>query len=606
MPAGQQNYLSVDNYKARQFNPYFAPQIPDISMSNSERLHSLVNNGKMELSLDDAIALALENNLDISLARYSLIYAKVDILRTASGASFRGINPGALGVVSAFSGGGGGSSVGGGSSAGGVTGGGGATSVGSFGCCDPFAGVSFAWDYNKTPLNYTTITGVPVASTQLSSLSAFIGKGFLTGTTVAFGLGGYRDANNQLGQLYNPYVPTSIELGFTQPLLNGFGYRANAKYIRIAKNDLQQADSTFKQQVITTVANVANLYSDLVSFKENVRVAKQALTYAEKLLADNKRQVEIGTLAPIEVVRAESEVATDEQALIVAQTSYQQQQELLKTAISKHVDADLTAATVEPIDKFPEPRPDDIPPLETALHEAEQNRPELVQQGILIRNQEITVEASRNGLLPYLNVFGTWVAAGLSGNQVKSGAVIPGGVWDSLSQSFRGTYPNYSFGLSLQVPIRNRQAQADMTVALLQQRQMRVQLQQQKNTIAQDVRNAEIAVTQARAQVAAAIKATRLQQETLDAEQKKFQLGESTVFLVIQTQRDLATAEGNEVKARSAYSKALNQFGQATATILDKYNIELADAKTGRYHGVPNIPGTSELPAPTSFTPTRH
>jgi outer membrane protein TolC len=270
---------------------------------------------------------------------------------------------------------------------------------------------------------------------------------------------------------------------------------------------------------------------------------------------------------------------------------------------------------VEPSDKLPEPTPGDIPPLETALKEAEANRPELVQRELDIRNQEITVQASRQGLLPFLNVFGTWSPSGLSGNSLVcppgdnliSGTCSPSGaqptrmssgLWTSLSQSFRGVYPNYSFGVTLQVPIRNRRAQADMTIAILQQRQLAVQMQQQKNNIAQDVRNAEIAVTQARAGVAAAAKATQLNQETYDAEKKKFQLGESTVFNVILTQRDLTTAEGNEVKARDTYAKAITQFGQATATLLDKYNIELAGAKNGEAGHNHNIPGAPETTQP--------
>ena len=611
------DFMSIDYTHTRVSDPYFAPSIPDISMENSARLRSLIQDGKVELSLDDAIGLALENNLDIAVARYTLLYAKTDILRTASGSSIRGINPGLFNVVSAFSGGGSGGGTGGTGGAGGVTGGGSALNIGSFGCCDPIAGVSFGWDHNSSPLNFTVVSGVPVATSQTSSLTAFVGKGFLTGTSVAFALSGTRQGNNQLNQLFNPEVPSRMEFGFNQPLLNGFGYRANAKFIRIAKNDLRQADSQFKLQVITTVANVVNLYSDLVSFKENVRVAEQALAYAQKLLEDNKRQVEIGTLAPIEVVRAESEVATDEQALIVAQTSYQQQQELLKTAISKHVDADLTGAVVEPVDKLPEPASGDIPALDAALREAEANRPELVPIETNIRNQEITVQASRNGLLPNLSVFGGYAPTGLSGNQLACPAgmalspttqlcgnagtppaVVRNGLWSSLSQGFRGTYPDYSFGLSLTVPIRNRTAQADMTTSLLQERQLKVQLQQQKNTIAQDVRNAEIAVIQARAGIAAAVKATQFAQETYDAEKKKFQLGESTVFLVISTQRDLATAEGTEVKARDTYAKALVQFGQATATILDTYNIQFGDAKNGEYTHSTNIPGTRETAPP--------
>jgi len=594
------DFMSVDYSHSRVSLPYFAPSVPDITLENSPRLRTMIQDGKVELSLSDAISLALENNLDIALSRYTLLYAKTDILRTASGSSFRGINPGLLNVVSAFSGGGSGGGTGGTGGSGGVTGGGSALNIGNFGCCDPFVGVSFGWDHNSTPLNFTVVSGVPVSTSQSSTMSAFVGKGFLTGTSVAFAITGSRAANNQLNQLFNPATPARIEFGFNQPLLNGFGYRANAKFIRIAKNDLRLADSTFKLQVITTVANLVNLYSDLVSFKENVRVAQQALTYAQKLLDDNKRQVEIGTLAPIEVVRAESEVANDEQALIVAQTSYQQQQELVKTAISKHVDADLTAAAIDPVDKLPEPNAGDVPPLPEALKVAEANRTELVPIETNIRNQEISIQASRNGLLPNLSVFGGYAPTGLSGNRIVNGQVVPSGVWNALSQSFRGTYPDYSFGLSLSIPIRNRAAQADMTTSLLQERQLRVQLQQEKNTIAQDVRNAEIAVTQARAGVSAAAKATELAQQTYDAEKKKFQLGESTVFLVIQTQRDLATAEGNEVKARSTYSKALTQFGQATATILDKYGIEFADAKNGQASHVHNIPGTPENPPPST------
>lgn len=592
------DFMSIDYSHNRASIPYFAPSVPDVTLENSPRLREMIQNGKLELSLDDAIGLALENNLDIAVARYSLLYAKTDILRTASGGSIRGINPGLLGAVSIFSGGGGGGGTGGTGGAGGVTGGGSALNIGSVACCDPFVGVSFGWDHNSSPLNYTIISGVPVATSQSSTMSAFVGKGFLTGTSIAVGVTGSRVGNNQLGQLFNPYTPARMEFGFNQPLLAGFGYRANAKFIRIAKNDLHLADSTFKQQVIATVANIVTLYSDLVSFKENVRVAQQALAYAQKLLEDNKRQVEIGTLAPIEVVRAESEVANDEQALIVAQTSYQQQQELLKTAISKHVDEDLTRAAVEPTDKLPEPSPGDIPGLDVALKQAEANRPELVPIDTNIRNQEITVEASRNSLLPNLSVFGGYAPTGLSGDSLVKGQFVRSGLWSSLSQSFRGVYPDYSFGLSLSIPIRNRAAQADMTTALLQERQLKVQYQQEKNTIAQDVRNAEIAVTQARAGVAAAAKATQLAQETYDAEKKKFQLGESTVFLVIQTQRDLATAEGNEVKARSTYAKALTQFGQATASILDRYGVEFADAKNGQASHVHNIPGTHDAAPP--------
>ena len=430
---------------------------------------------------------------------------------------------------------------------------------------------------------------------------------------------GYRQSTTSLNTLFNPVVPTGLTVGFDQQLLNGFGYRANAKFIRIAQNDVKISSSVFRQQVLTTVAQVLNLYWDYLSFKENVGVAEQALTYSQKLLSDNRRQVEIGTLAPIEVVRAESEVATDQQSLIVAQTSLQQQAELIKTALSRNVDVELRSAQIDAVDKLPEPSPDDIPPLDKALELAVRNRPEVEQADLNVRYADIVVKANRNALLPTLTLFATYAPTGLSGlsygcptGYTENGSQCLAnsvgtisrplvasyqGISQSLSQLFHGNYPDYSFGFNLQFPIRNRAAQADVARALLEQRQLREQLLKQKNQVEQDVRSAEIGVIQAKAQIAAAVKAVLLAQRTLDAEQKKFKLGESTVFLVIQAQRDLATAEGNEVKARSTYAKALTQFRQATGTILADYHIELNDALQGKVTRSPNIPGSRGEPA---------
>jgi outer membrane protein len=609
------------------FAPYMSPRIPELKMSNSARLHSLIRNGKLELSTQDAIALALENNLDIDLSRYTLRYAQTDLLRTRSGGSFRGINPALFGGVTAFGAAAGAGGGGGTGSAGGITGGGGATNVGTVNCCDPFAGMNFGWDRRTSPLNTTVVSGLPNVTSQQTSVSTFYGQGFLTGTSYIIALSGYRQSTNQLNTLFNPNVPTGLTLGFNQKLLNGFGYRANAKFIRIAKNDVAQADSVFRQQVMTTIANVLNLYNDLLYYRENVRVAEHALAYAQKLLSDNKRQVEIGTLAPIEVVRAESEVAARQQDLIVAQTNYLEQQEKLKTALSKHVDPELAAAQIDATDSLPDPTPGDIPSLADALKEAEASRPEITQAELNIRNQQITIQAARNALLPSLDVFATYAPTGLSGNSVlygdcpagtvrygsvcyTPGQTFPptafeplpqtgthqGGLFQSLTQMFHGNYPDYSFGVTLTIPIRNRSGQADMATALLQERQLRTQLQQQKNNIAQDVRNAVIAVTQAKAQIEAAHKATILAQQTLDAEQKKFQLGESTVFLVIQAQRDLVTAQGTEAQAHDNYAKALTQYYQATGTTLREFHIELAEAKSGEVTRMPNIPGTPITP----------
>jgi len=582
------------------WEPYTTPRVPEQKMSNSERLHFLIRAGKLRLSVGDAIALALENNMDIVIARAQPAFAQIDILRTKSGGAARGVQgafqssalyAGAIGGgVSGFSGGGTGG-------AGGVTGGGGATNIGSIGCCDPTAGISFGWDQRISPLTYIVVSGIPVVTNQTTSISTYFGQGFPTGSSYAVALNGYRQSTTSLNTLFNPVVPTGLTLGFNQKLLNGFGYRANAKFIRIAKNSARIADSVFRQQAITTISQTLNLYWDLLAYQENVRVAEQSLTLAQKLLSDNRRQVEIGTLAPIEVIRPKAEVAARQQDLIVAQTNLQHQQELFKTAISKRVDMELSSVTVDPTDTLPEPKPDDVPPLDEALQLATTNRPEIEQAELNLRNQAITIKANRNALLPSLDIFATYAPTGLSGDRLINGSVVSAGWTNSLSGVFKGNYPDYSFGFSLQIPIRNRQAQADTARALVEEHQLKAQLQKAKNDIAQQVRSAEIAVIQAKAQIEAAREAVSLARQAFDAEQKKFRLGESTVFLVIQAQRDLTTAEGNEIKARSAYAKALAQFAQATGTVLAKYHVEMTDVLEGHVSSTPNIPGTQEKPA---------
>lgn len=601
--------------------PYLSPYVPESKMTNSERLHSLLSDGVLHLSLQDIIELALENNLDIAVARYNIAFAHTDILRTQGGGAARGFS-GSFSSSALFSGAvGSGVSAGGGGVGGGTGGASGSASATQLGGgnFDPSVFFSFGWDRNTTPLGTTVVTGVPFETSQGTSYTTGFNQAFQTGTSYEVVLGGARGSNTSLTPVFNPYVDTFLGVGFTQPLLNGFGRRANSAQIRIAKNDLKVADSVFRQSVISTLGTVLNDYWDYLSDKENVRVKEQALAFSQKLLEDNKKQVEIGTLAPIEVVRAESEVATDQQAVIVAQTTLQQQAELIKTALARQVGPELAAAQIEAEDKLPEPRPDDVPPLDEALRRAFANRPEIEQTELKFRDQDMTIALRRNGLLPSLNVFASYIASGLAGDQVicPSGSEVhlPGciepngsivapkgtataGVSQALSQTIQGNYPNYSFGVNLSIPIRNRQAQADMARAILERRQLETQLQQSKNSIAQAVRTAVIGVIQAKAQINAADKATLLERQTLDAEQKKFQLGESTVFLVIQAQRDLANAEGNGVTAHSTYAKAITAYQQAVGTILGDYNVELNDAIQGTVTHAPNIPGSAGTPAP--------
>jgi outer membrane protein TolC len=596
------------------FDSFLPLYVPHPAMENSPRLHDLIRDGKLWLSLEDAIALTLENNLDIDVARFQIPLAQTDYLRTRAGSAARGVT-GATISTALFSGAIGSSTSSGGSgsssSAGGAGySGAGPISLGSVGCCDPFVSFSTGWNQSATPLGTTVLTGLASVNTNYNSYSAFYGQGFMSGTSIVAGLFGDRTTTTALTALVNPEIPSYLGITVSQNLLNGFGYRANAANLRIAKNDLKVADSVFRQNVMNTLQTVVNLYWDLLYYRENVRVAEEALKWAQTQLKDNTRQVEIGNLAAIEITRAKSEVAARRHDLIVAQTTYHQQEETLKTTLAKHVDADLATVGIEPTDKLPEPMPNDIPPLQEALTEATRNRPEIEQANLNMRNQNITIQQDRNRLLPSLGVYATYLPTGLSGHFLcESNSLyvpkcppgvtgyVPGGAGDSLSQVFRNVYPNYSLGVSLSIPIRNRQAQADAATALIQERQMRVQLQQQINKVQQDVRTAVIAVTQARAQIDAAKESTVLYKETLTGEQKKFQLGESTPFIVIQAERDVANAEGTEAQARDAYAKALVQYAQATATILEKFNVEISEAKSGQVTHAMNIPGATTSPS---------
>ncbi len=580
---------------------YSYPQVRPQSLANSTKLQDLIQNGKLVLSVEDAVELALENNLDIGVARYQLPLAELDVLRANSGGAARGIQgafvsnalfAGAIGAgISGFTG----SS---GVSAGGFSGGGGAINAGFVGCCDPVAGFSAGWNSASSPLNFTELVGIPVEGTHTATYATFIGEGFQTGTSMSLSIAGQRQSTTSVNSLFNPAVPMQMTIGINQHLLKGYGRRANAVFIRIAKNDLHVADSVFRQQVMTILAQVLNAYYTLLADRDQVRVGEAAVSYSQKLVNDDKIQAQIGTLARLDVIQAESELATDQQNLIVAQTTYLQQAETLKTMLSKRVGTDLANIPIETTDNLPDPAPGDQPPLQQALELAYKSRPEVEQADLNLRNQDYTIQSNRSGLLPTLDAFATYAPAGLSGIRVLRNAqgqvigTVPGGFTDSFGNLFSGAYPNYSAGLTLSIPLRNRAQQANAAQALVERHQMEMSLQRQKNQIAQDVRNAEIAVTQAKAQIDAAIKAREYAQEALEAERKKLQVGASTTLNVILLQRGLVTAQGNEAKAHQAYAQAIVQLQQAMGTILDAHRVTLADAKSGQYSRVPNIPGT--------------
>jgi outer membrane protein len=601
--------------------PYMPQEVAPVNFSNTNRLDSLLRAGNLYLSLEDAIALALENNLDIELQRYGPQIAQADLLRANAGGLLRGV-PAAVqtGPASAQAqvlgtGGTGGGGGGGTTTTGGATGGAGGTIITATGAAlpnlDPVMFTSYGWGHRTRPQSNTVTTGLTAIAFNTGSFSYGVQKGFLSGTTLSFGWNSDSSrSNNPLSDI-NPFTQSNFQLQISQRLLQGFGIAVNNRNIRVAKNNLRVSDLVFKQQVIATVSSVINLYWDLVSFRENVKVQHQALALAEKLYNDNKKQVEIGTLAPIEIVSAEAQVALAQQNLTIAETQQLQQETIIKNALSRTgvASPSIADAHIVPTTPIRVPDVDQIQPLQDLVETAMQYRPELEQGRINLENTHIGLKGDRSQLLPSLDLQLSLQNNGLAGQTntlpLRGSPLVRnvdpfflGGYGTVLEQLFRRNFPDYAIGFSLNIPLRNRSAQADMIRDELSLRQQQIRQQQLTNQIRVDVQNALIAVQQARAQYQAASKQRVLQEQTLEAEQKKYALGASTVFFVIQYQRDLAQAQSAEVSALAAYTKARVGLERSTGQTLPANNIVIDEALRGQVSRPP-----SPLPPPGPQTP---
>jgi outer membrane protein TolC len=616
--------------------PYMPHDIPAPNLSNTARLDQLMQNGKIMLSLDDAIALSLENNLDIAIARYNLNIADVDVLRSKAGAALRGVN---TGVVQGTPGGG----VGGigntstGSGAGGTTTGTGGAGAGSSGIVlstsgvgsavpsfDPILSGTIQWDHDNA-LSANSFSN-PLTRLNSNTANFTYSQGFATGTNLSVGFNNSRQSTSSTFATFSPALQSNFRASVSQHLLQGFGFLPNTRFIRIAKNNRQISDVAFRLQIITTVNQIQNIYWDLVNAYENVKVQEESLQLAEKTLGDNKKQVEIGTLAPIEVVRAQSVVATNQQSLIVAKTNLELEQLLIKNALSRTlVDQRLAEAEVIPTSTMALPKDETTAPVEDLVNNALTHRAELEESKIDLVNRQITNKSARNALLPSLDAFAYYGGSGLGGRQnpadvcgvagapdpplcLDPNAISPVSYTGTLNQLVNSTASDKGMGITLTIPIRNRSAQADQIQAQLEYRQAQMRLQQLENQVRIEVRNAQYSVQQNRAAVESAQAAVELARQSLDAEQKKYSLGASTTTLVLQAQRDQAQAQSNMVAATANYQKSRVELDRATGSTLDHNGILMDDAVKGQVSKSPHVQyvvPASEAPGNTTPQPAQ-
>ena len=594
--------------------PYKAKTVDPINLANSDRLERLLRAGKLYLSLQDTIALALENNLDIELSRYGPQIAAADLLRAEAGGLLRGVpqtvNTGpesvqqtAGGIQSEGARGRTGGSAGDGTTA---TEAGGAviTQTGvATPNLDPSMFTRYSWGHNNNVLSNTVTTGTNALVFENHSWNVGIEKNWLSGTGVSFGWNNNHITTNSRRNQLNPTWDSDFQVRITQRLLQGFGSAVNGRNIKVAKNNTRVSDLVFQQQVIATVSSVVKLYWDLVAFGEDVKVKQQALALAEKLYNDNKKQVEIGTLAPIEITSAEAQVARRQQELTASETNLLQQETVIKNALSRTgvFSPTLAEARIVATDRLPTPDLEGIAELRALVDGAMKSRPEIEQTQINLANTKIGMAGSKSQLRPSLDAMVFYNHNGLAGTSNplydtenlgpnNPDPFLLGGYGTTLGQLARRNFPDYGFGIQLSMPLRNRSAQADYIRDSLSLRQQEIRERQLHNNIRVQVENAAITLTQAKALHDAAAKERQLQQETLDAEQKKYALGASTVFFVIQYQRDLAQAQATEVQALVTFAKARVDLEQAVGRTLGSYNVSIDEAKNGVVARDPDLP----------------
>jgi outer membrane protein TolC len=623
VPAQPQTVHLQDYSKPRSafphfLQPYRPQQVAQPNLGNSPRIDSVMRDGKIYLSIDDAIALALENNLDLDIARYNLNIADTDYLRAKSGANILGVN---AGIVQNTPGGG----VGGlggtvGSGTGGTTVAPSGVGTGTNGLVSSTLGigsnitsfdpiVTSTLQLDRSDTESTSTDSVPILSQNTYTADFAYTQGFEWGTTLNAGFNNTHFATNSPISLLSPGISSNFQVRVTQNLLQGFGSLPNTRFIRIAKNNREISDVAFRLQIITTVDQIEDMYWDLVYAYENVHVQQEALTYAQKALDDSRQQAKVGTVPPIQVVSAQSTVSTNQQNLILAQNNLELEKLLVKNALSRSIeDPALAEADVIPTSTMQIPQEEAVVPTQDLINQALEHRAELVESRIDLNSRDLSSKAVRNAMLPSLDAFAYYSGSGVGGNVALpacTGGATTGcyttvpppfqntnsvGYGGTLNQLFNGTAPDKGIGLSLTIPLRNREAQANQVRAELEYRQAQVRLHQLENQVRIEVRNAQFDVKQNRAAVQAAQYAVDFARQTLDADQQKLKVGLTTTTAILQDASVLTTSESNLVSAKAAYEKSRVELDRATGLLLDHTGINVADATRGQVTHLPQVP----------------
>jgi outer membrane protein TolC len=576
------------------FAPYMPSTVPPIDLTNSPRLQNLERDGKLYISLRDAIALTLENNLDIAYFRYNFPTAEADLLRTKAGGTAGGVN---TSIVQGTQGGFSSSGVGGGGASSGVTaaGAGGlvTSTLGNGAPVPSFDPSLFVQGF----VDHTTLTqinpiqsGVPILKTNTIELESGYSQAFSTGTNFTVSSFGFRSTTNSIFNVLSPQITTGFNFTVNQPLLQGFGLATNQRYIHLAKKNLQLTDLAFKAQVIATISQVENIYWDLVAAYQDSQNKERSLAYANETLSDDQKQLELKNIPAMQVMKDQSAVASAEGDLTVSKAALRLQELLIKNALTKAItDPVFAEMPVIPLDLQGTPDPNAAEPIDQLIAQAEKNRPDVSEDQIAMQIAQNNLKTIRNELLPRLSLYGQFIGAGFGGQPNPACALgadecsttLPGGFPGAFEDTFNYSSPEYQVGFQLSVTLRNRVAKADQFRAVLDYRQKEISYEQSKKSILLDVRNSQFALQQAQAHVTAAEKARDLAQKTFDIAKQEQQLGAMSTYDTLTAEQALAVAESAVFVAQNAFEKAKVYIDQATGTTLDRTQVSIDDAKSG-------------------------
>lgn len=582
------------------FAPYMPSTVPPLNLTNSPRLKDLELNGKLYLSLREAIALAVENNLDLAYFRYNIPIARTDLDRTKAGGMANGVNldvqqntPG--GNAESFSAG---SSSGGAGSAGASAGGAGGIVTSTLGSgttvydYDPELSASADVDHTRQQLTNIVTTGTPVFDENTVQGQASYNQHFPLGTSVQLAYQGLRQTTNSLYNATNPTLESSFQFYVTQPLLAGFGLATNNRYIHIAKRNMQLTNLGFRAQVIATITQVEDIYWDLVNAYEDEQVKENALQYAQKTLEDDQKQYKLEAIPEMQVLKDETDVAKRQGDLTVARANLRLNELLIKNALTKTIsDPSLVEMPVVPLTFEPPPDDNTDKPIAVLIKEAEKNRPDVEMDQIAMEIAERSLHSIRNELLPSLSVYGEYAGVGNAGmpNSACRGCEtvpLPQSFGSSLRKAFDYSSPEYQVGFQLNIRLRNRVAKADQFRAVLEYRQRQLAFEEQKKSILFDVRNSQYALEQAEARVIAAQQAADLAKKTFEITLQEQRLGAESSYDTLSAQNDLAEAQSALASAETAYAKAQVDIDRATGETLNQVDISIDDARAGVVHNI--------------------